>query len=462
VHFLLKKDGFVQMHPKEESTDSGETERTVVIKDLDPGQYQLQFLVPNKDRFFEPVETQTIDISNERTVKVQQDIQPVTRKILERKSESKPLYETILGVKPDENTQSIGSLIIAYDTGTHPELIDLVSYQVRDSNGEAKAVPRERDILRDPISSGYLVYYPELTAGNYTVEFYVEDEMYAAKEISIDKGRTQTVRQVVDITTPDAETETEELKVPDCSISVDNNKEKAAFKILQDSERVYSGTGSVASIQLKEYTLYTIEPEELTGFDSTVNPSPEFSLEPGEQLEFQIEYKKQTGNLSVETDAPNGVMIDVSIEPQDSTGTAVSASIESRNGEIAWKSEELPTGQYRVLFETPDQYIPIESEVVEVRHNTSTIITPELVPTRQLTVLSNTSNASYTLRSQFDTSIWNASGRTFTFTGLPPGRYTLTFTSESPDYIAPKEREVLIPENKNVQVRVHFRRKKTT
>lgn len=50
--------------------------KTVVIEDLPPGVYTLEFLIPNQDNFFQPVPQREVVLEAGKTVKIHQRIQP--------------------------------------------------------------------------------------------------------------------------------------------------------------------------------------------------------------------------------------------------------------------------------------------------------------------------------------------------------------------------------------------------
>lgn len=69
-----KKDEFV-------SNSHTPNERTVVIAHLHPGQYHIEFLVPNKDQLFEPVPARTLMLNAGEVVKMEQVIHPRLNRI---------------------------------------------------------------------------------------------------------------------------------------------------------------------------------------------------------------------------------------------------------------------------------------------------------------------------------------------------------------------------------------------
>lgn len=79
IRFWLKGENrFLQMYPKGPYCigDSENNSRTVVIDDLSPGSYTIEFIIPNTDGLFEPVLPKTINVDAGGIFKVNQLIKP--------------------------------------------------------------------------------------------------------------------------------------------------------------------------------------------------------------------------------------------------------------------------------------------------------------------------------------------------------------------------------------------------
>lgn len=66
-----KKDEFVSNHHIP-------NERTVVIPNLAPGQYQIKFLIPKTENFLEPIPPRRIQIGAGEVIKIEQRILPTS------------------------------------------------------------------------------------------------------------------------------------------------------------------------------------------------------------------------------------------------------------------------------------------------------------------------------------------------------------------------------------------------
>lgn len=77
IRFWLKSENHeLNMYPKGSNfvDDQESMSRTVVIENLPTGKYTLQFLIPNKDAFFEEITPREFTIQEDETTKINQKI----------------------------------------------------------------------------------------------------------------------------------------------------------------------------------------------------------------------------------------------------------------------------------------------------------------------------------------------------------------------------------------------------
>jgi hypothetical protein len=82
IRFWLKNENKEpKMYPKGSNyvDDEDTPSRTVVIENLKSGKYTINFLVPNKDAFFEEVPSRELTIKAGETLKINQKIKPVNK-----------------------------------------------------------------------------------------------------------------------------------------------------------------------------------------------------------------------------------------------------------------------------------------------------------------------------------------------------------------------------------------------
>jgi len=166
------------------------------------------------------------------------------------------------------------------------------------------------------------------------------------------------------------------------------------------------------------------------------------------------------GNFNGETTPFNlaGKIVSLKLIPEKNEKNLISARLESKTGMVFWTSPPLPTGTYTVRYKTTEDYLEIRPRKIKVIPDQVIHLSPEFVQSRKLTVTSNNPNAIYHLRKENNDKVLKAQGRSFTFIGLPPGKYILSFSNKYPHrVISPKDMEILITKHRNSQVKVNYR-----
>lgn len=76
--WLVDEYGERRLYPRGTTfiENSHRSERKVLIENLLEGNYQLEFLIPNKDNYFEKISNRTLEISGGSIVKIDQPIKP--------------------------------------------------------------------------------------------------------------------------------------------------------------------------------------------------------------------------------------------------------------------------------------------------------------------------------------------------------------------------------------------------
>lgn len=162
THFWLKKDGErLGFYPKGSFfiEDRKEMSRMIVIDNLPSGTYQLQFLIPNLDGYFEQTPIREIAISEGEIFKIDQKI---------RRNEQPKIH---LASQP----RGFGSLIISYDWDK--TRAQHIAFRLTDSLGKTTVHPRESD-MEISMDSGMMVHIPKIESDCYKVEFFSEDKVF--------------------------------------------------------------------------------------------------------------------------------------------------------------------------------------------------------------------------------------------------------------------------------------------
>lgn len=76
--WLINELHEMQMYPRKSTfiDDQNALKRIIVIKDLKPGKYTLDFVIPNQDDLFEPIAPKEISIIEDKITEIEQVIKP--------------------------------------------------------------------------------------------------------------------------------------------------------------------------------------------------------------------------------------------------------------------------------------------------------------------------------------------------------------------------------------------------
>lgn len=239
VRFRLTcPDKSQEMFPKKDVyvVDKNQLTRMVVIDDLAPGNYTIEFLIPNIDGLFTPVPARDFTVTAGKVVKIDQMIHPRYSTIkaaisfdpdldqkkdlplivlkdrhgqLYAQSPSGNLTATdllagtyVLGfeelpgyiapepiavsLKPGQTSgpfigtyiasnepQDPGTLVVSFDTGPEARFIDLIRFKITDSQGKARTYPQRGTAIKDLTTEGYTVTVTGLPPGEYRINFFM-------------------------------------------------------------------------------------------------------------------------------------------------------------------------------------------------------------------------------------------------------------------------------------------------
>jgi len=159
IRFWLKNTLQKQrLYPKGKSyvDESHTSTRKVVIENLAVGDYWIEFLVPNTDDYFEGVPMRHITVTENEVAKIDQTIHP-------RRSAAF-----------HSSTEVCGRLIVFFETDA--ENSSGMKFSLIDDLGKATKHPIASQDTELPLKKGRLFMVDALPAGDYTLQFYLEDD----------------------------------------------------------------------------------------------------------------------------------------------------------------------------------------------------------------------------------------------------------------------------------------------
>lgn len=417
--------------------------RTVVIDRLPAGEYNIQFLVPNKDDLFENCPCRRIALQAGEVLKVNQVL--------------KPRYGSLKAIITINNEPCSLSV---------PPVITLKSnfsdIQAESSLGKLHAhylTPGEYTVVFGELS-GYKTPLPQKVVltpseqlgplvGNYTEE---EEGMPKSAAFSSFLQIYFTQLNALIFQSLNAD----EAK-GQATLIIRSNLPEARWILYRSDLPLYQGYGLETKLEVSSGGRYSLRAENIEGYSFIVSEKNPFKVPFGEVTVLEIDYEHAFGVMQVKMSFPEGKAVNITILSK-SSDKVYKATAFSVGGAINWKSDPLPIGDYIVSFDsTVPQLLqaPYEVTVEEAR---PALIVPRFQSLVALSVTTNISNSTFLLRSQDGKKSFSGTGPNFVFKGLDPGVYTLSFADSDPaSYIPPEDMQVTISKDKNGKVRASYR-----
>lgn len=237
IRFWIKNENHKQwLFPKGEVYVAvpDEMSRMVVIEDLSPGQYTLEFLVPNTDQYFEEVSTRKVIVAKGDVVKIEQIIKPrhFNWEIESESDEDITLWnssvhknkepdffplespenegaseEVMIVDKPDEVVESspaaFGKLIVSYDINEDQSLANQIRFRLVGERGNTSIHPTHDKDTVIPLKGGCMIMVQNLPVGKYTLHFFVEGENeqphLSSQQLIIAESKTLSIHRSLSV-----------------------------------------------------------------------------------------------------------------------------------------------------------------------------------------------------------------------------------------------------------------------
>lgn len=398
IRFWLKNEHRKQTLYPRGSTFVDDTEnntRMVVIKNLTPGHYTLEFLVPNIDGRFEKVPNRKVKIAKGDVVKIDQEIKTrrgqwrnkpkVAKNILEKRvhrpfttkppTKETPLVEVerqgpvVTAAPPVEEKKAttsdgFGKLIVSFELKQDPKLAENIRFRLIDETGKTTIHPTSID-TEVPLNAGKMVMIQLLKAGSYRLEFVIDgnNQTFPSKTFEIQKNRTKSIHQSIQINqkkvpiveTPTLSTTTK-IEVPstisqrECGLTLTANIPTAVFNLLhKETYEEFEGEG-------REYSFEDLKPGKYLITFSSSDPffvppeQQEIALVMGEPQQKVVLFQT-LGKVKLSTNIPHAT---ANITPMEVGNPAYKKEVIGGNVAVY-----LPEGNYRITFkEVVDRKAP--------------------------------------------------------------------------------------------------------
>jgi formylglycine-generating enzyme required for sulfatase activity len=377
-----------------------------------------------------------------------------------------------------------GTLIVTYQTDSTGERLDRIRFWVKNEKNEQEMYPKDSNCA-DENCKMRMVVVEDLPEGTYTLEFIVPNtdslfEEPVKREVVISSDNIVKIDQILTphhpnvkpiasekilsepqvayVSAPYQQSYTHNYPAQETAIiNVKNNLPTARWILYRKDIKIFSGTGSSPSLRINSNDYYSIAAEDMEGYNLRVIPSEFFTVHPGENLTVHIVYHRTFGFVDISSQLPEGERITGTIQLQGGSG-GINFQILSENGRAVWQSKPIPTGDYVVIYQTGSNYLPIPPEKIHIYEGHHLFLSPEFIKPRSLHITANTDTASYVLRNDDNSKIWNGSGADYTFTNIPPGLYSLSFSSiQGEFYNPPQDTKVTVSPYQDVSMNVNYR-----
>lgn len=407
VRFWLEDEyGNRTMYPKEKAyTDpKGENARMVSIDDLPVGSYTVEFILPNRDNLFVPMNRTPLVVEKDEVTELNFDIVP-----------------------------QYGSIEASYQVDGEVEA--LPGIRIRDDFGELQAK-----------SDGSFIKSRHLSPGQYEIVF---------PEI---KGY-KTPEPVLVTLVPNGEEGpfTVQYERDAASLSVRCNEDKR-WSLYRNGEIVMSEVGTKGGLYLPPGDGYYLMGEEIPGYTVRVEPDGTFSMDGVQPLIASVDYQEEFGKVELSANVKDGEIVTVTLDPQDGRDP-IRKSLHAAGGKIQWSSDDIPIGTYEVSYELPYYYRSQDPESIEIEGQELVKLNPEFKSARAITVATNLGGASYTLVDEKGTAVAEGKGDEFAFENVLPGKYTVQFSDVGRGgNLAPESREVEVTKEGDIHVDAGYKK----
>jgi formylglycine-generating enzyme required for sulfatase activity len=415
IRFLLTDpSGNSSMFPHKDLYNNDPTSGThqISIINLPPGQYSLQFLIPNTDNLFPQIPIREFIVRESEVLRIHQKIEPQFG-IIEA------------SIDPESFDQTIGALPFS------------LSISILDA--ETKRLVRESltgHLIADSLAPGdYLVVYGD--APDYVtpepIRLTLKPKAYEGDFIKKYQRRTT-------------------------EFSVVSNREDLNWTLVKSGKEILSHQGNFKDINFPTGSRYFIDPEEIPGYVAEVSPDREFDITFGSATKVSVVYTPEYGYLNLEAPALNeGESFTLSLKSMNG-GPVLNIPIQQDGDEILWRSGGLLTGKYLVEYNLPSNYEPLPVGQVTIIKDQQTLLTPDFTEKKNLYVRTGHPHAVFNITHLESGKEYIGNGYSHTFHSLAPGTYHLQFSTTADSlYVAPGNKTITIRPDQDATVEVSYR-----
>jgi len=378
---------------------------------------------------------------------------------------------TPISCSPAEDSHC-GTLIVTYHTDNKGERLDRVRFRLTDKSQKQQLYPKGSEFVAGETCHHRMVVIENLSAGKYTLQFLIPNsdglfEEIPPREIEVPIGEVLKIDQIIHLKAPVEDLsrssffdmlyvslqQIKSLFIPSLhaeGLNDENNPSAYGFLTIQSNMPdglwilyhkdlgLFKGKGNQTKLRIPAGNNYRLRIQDFEGYAYTTSPTQPFEILPEETTVIGIFYHRTFGFIDIRTPFPAGKSIHVTLR-SDLEKRPIKATLKSVGGLINWHSGQIPTGDYTVTFEPSEPYFSSGGQKITVTEGRHLLITPEFTIPKSVRVIVNIPNAQFRLRSEDGAKSWSGQGEDYTFQGVAPGAYVISFTSPDPNAYLPPE-----------------------
>lgn len=390
-------------------------------------------------------------------------------------------------------SSEMGTIIVTYQTDQAEQRLDRIRFWLINDQQERTMYPKKDEFVSNTRASNErTVVITHLLPGHYRIEFLIPNadrffEEVPTRHVHLKPGAVIKIDQIIRqrphlsfippaseeialvVINQDVPPFLPPFPIPSpytsfptaatANFSLVSNQ-KAQWKLMLENHLIYSAVGSVSNIQIPAGH-YSLIAEDISGYSFYTVPRVPFSIAPGQSFQMELFYQRNTGYMTLQGNIPFQIQnFSITLYPEDSTQAPIRQSLTPINGTISWNSGPLPTGEYILSYNISNTSSPISDQRIVIEKGRRQLFSiPTLSQKGSLEIISDSSQALFTLTTNGGAIIGQGKGYRYTFKDLNAGAYMVQFSSSDPN-LAPLQSNqfVDVTNNNKAEIQISYRK----
>lgn len=391
----------------------------------------------------------------------------------------------------------LGTIIVTYQTDRPEQRLDRIRFWLINEHQERTLYPKRDEFVSNTHSRNErTVVITHLPPGHYRIEFLIPNadkqfEDVPSRNLILSPGEVLRIDQAIrhrDIANlhtndpqdlsysranydppfypmqpapyPYAIPGRPSAPMPPAMFSLRTNQPQAGWKLVRQGRLIYSGVGAVSNLSISPGRDFSILAEDLEGYSFYTAPTTPFDLAPGQIVQVELVYQRNTGYLTLQGEVPGAVnQLDITLYPTDPTQPPLTTNLKPIGNQINWESGPLPTGEYVLSINSPNQSNPIPNQRFFIQKGNGTFLKlPNIIQKGSIQIISDDSQALFILLTEANVVVGQGKGLNYTFSQLPAGNYLVKFASADARFIPEiGAQQVVVKDNQTLTLKIAYR-----